>query len=185
MTEIIEGENHTVYLTPITATGNDSRSEREQAASRRLLSTVFGENAVKDHHADGAPFIIGREDTAISISHSASTFLLAVGKNGSPIGADIECQRPQLERVRQKFLTADENRRRDRIEDGNAGMDFLVKCWTAKEAVYKAARTPGLGLTEIEVTDDFRMADARGTRYALSYHSTDAGETICIATAVR
>ena len=185
MTEIIEGASFMVYLTPITATGNASRSGREQAANRRLLSTVFGEKAMKGHYDDGAPFIVGREDIPISISHSTSTFLLAVEKTGCRIGADIESARPQLERVKSKFLTANESQRKDRIKDAEAGMDFLVKCWTAKEAVYKAARTPGLGLTEIEVTDDFRMADARGTRYVIFYYSTDAGETICIATTVR
>ena len=84
-----------------------------------------------------------------------------------------------------KFLTADESQRKDRIKDADAGMDFLVKCWTAKEAVYKAARTPGLGLTEIEVSADFSRADARENRYALSYHSSDTGETICVATAIK
>lgn len=185
MTEIIEGVSYMVYLTPITAKGNDSRSEREQAASRRLLSTVFGEKAMKGHHADGAPFIVGREDIPISISHSSSTFLLAVGKTGCRIGADIESARPQLERVKSKFLTADESQRKDRIKDADAGMDFLAKCWTAKEAVYKTARTPGLGLTEIEVSADFSRADARENRYTLSYHSSDTGETICVATAIK
>ena len=52
-------------------------------------------------------------------------------------------------------------------EDVSLDLSYLLRMWTAKEAVYKAARTPGLGLDEIYVSGS--RATARGIGYRLDY----------------
>lgn len=180
----IDTPEYTLYLTGIdNSQSSSSRYGREQEASANLIHAAFGNKAVKAHYPDGAPFVTGHCEIPISLSHSASTCLLAVSKGGKAIGADIESPRPQLARVSPRFLTGDELSRLAMESDGKASLNFLLKCWTAKEAVYKAARTPGLSLTDISTNTDFSQAEADGRHYDLAYHLADTGETICIAIA--
>lgn len=96
------------------------------------------------------------------------------------IGIDIERPRMQLRRVATRFLTDDEYPKLCLLDEDRQ-LDHLLKKWTAKEAVYKAARTPGLGLKEIQVSDDFSRAETPGQAYRLSYHRFSDGEMLCIA----
>ncbi len=124
----------------------------------------------------------GHPDLRISISHSTNHCLLAVGN--SPhinIGVDIESPRPQLLRVAQRFLTPAEEDSANLCCDETLKLGLLLKYWTAKEAVYKAALTPGLALKEIHITPDFTSAQARGSKFSLFWHSLPAGETIALA----
>ena len=182
----IETDDYTIYLTGIES-GPESltRHEREQMAAADLIHTAFGPEAKKSHYPDGAPFITGYTDIPVSLSHSTSSCLLAVGKNSQVIGADIESPRPQLRRVCSRFLnSAEQLRLTEEDNTASAAMNFLLKCWTAKEAVYKAARTPGLGLTEISISQDFTRANARGQWYDLAFHDAPATEEIiCVAIA--
>lgn len=109
-----------------------------QAVSE-LLRRRFGDGVRLVHDADGSPRLVGA-DAEISISHSRRYAALMVSTAGR-CGVDIEEPRlEQLDRVRTKFLTPDELA---------AGVD-LLSAWTAKEAVFKAAGTPGLGLSMID-----------------------------------
>lgn len=196
-----------------------SRREREQSARRRLVAAVLGDGVEISHHPDGAPYIAATSSSIatasapsatstaatarpISISHSSSTLALAVAT--SPlitIGIDIEAPRLQLERTASRFLSVDEKSRLDSLVDPAERIDFLLHCWTAKEAVYKAARTPGLPLAAIVTDRDFLTATvatspstvttsptaesaataAHCRRYALTYRQLPTAETLCIA----
>lgn len=187
----------TLYITDILSTEDDgcaSQRERERKASRRLIRQAFGESAAVRHDPDGAPLLSGIQDPyIISISHSSRTCVLAVSRHHTAIGVDIELPRNQLYRIRNKFLSEEECEYLSAIENDIAGsnnpgdcvaahdkqMDFLLHCWTAKEAVYKCAHTPGLGLKEIMVSSDFSSAKARGLDYALHYDSLPDGQLIC------
>lgn len=205
-----------------------SRREREQSARRRLVAAVLGNGVEISHHPDGAPYIAAappqpstaapqptaatpQPSTAatarpISISHSSSTLALAVATSSSvTIGIDIEAPRRQLERTASRFLSVDEKSRLATLIDPAERIDFLLRCWTAKEAVYKAARTPGLPLAAIVTDRDFLTATvatspsaesaatvatspsesaataAPCSRYALTYRRLPTAETLCIA----
>lgn len=110
-----------------------------QAVSE-MIRRHFGEGVRLVHDADGAPRLVGA-DAEISISHSRQFAALMVSSEDRRCGVDIEEPRlEQLSRVRSKFLTP---------EELAAGVDLLA-AWTAKEAVFKAAGTPGLGMSMID-----------------------------------
>lgn len=79
------------------------------------------------------------------------------------IGVDSETARPQLLRVAGKFINHTESAYIPQL------ISTLLQAWTAKEAVYKAALTPGLGLTEITLTPDMRTATARDMIFTIDY----------------
>lgn len=112
-------------------------------AVSELIRRRFGEGVRLVHDADGAPRLVGA-DVEISISHSRQFAALMVSSEGR-CGVDIEEPRlEQLARVRTKFMTPAEL---------SSGVDLLT-AWTAKEAVFKAAGTPGLGLSMIDTLSE-------------------------------
>lgn len=142
--------------------------EVEQAASMCLARELAGPDAQIMHFADGAPYISGF-DGCISVSHGAGYCVLAATRSGT-VGVDVERWREQLRRVACKFLSDDE------IAVWCNGDRALLRAWTIKEAVYKAARTPGLALKEIFLPPcaDGDEALARGVVYRL--HTQSVGE---------
>lgn len=91
-----------IYITRIPIT-HETRRKRETAAVRTLIDHAFGPDAQLAHDPDGVPYIAGC-NANISISHSRKYALLAIGST-SPIGADIEEWREQLERVSEKYIS--------------------------------------------------------------------------------
>lgn len=120
--------NVRVLLAPLPAAS--TRREAELEAERMLLPGL-----TIRHNADGAPSVEG-SDEAISISHSRTHIAIAIG-GAAPLGIDIETPRAQLRAVAPRVLSADELRVYGTTTDG------LLRAWTLKEALYKAALTPG------------------------------------------
>ncbi len=133
----------TVYMTRIAPTDRAGRRHAEVEAVRCLLVRAFGPEVRLSHGADGAPFIDGME-SHISITHGAGLALLAVDPM-QPIGIDVECWRPSLLNVASRVLDAE--------EQAACGEDpiKLLRAWTAKEAIFKAAGVEGLTLPEIRL----------------------------------
>lgn len=183
MKPLISTEFFDVYSAPVTNDGLQSgRQERERAAALSLVRAVFGPTARIDHSPEGAPILSGTtKTTRISISHDSDTCLLATGKTASPIGVDIERPRAQLKRVAPRFLSPCETARLESIGDEEKRTDFLLRCWTAKEAVYKCALTPGLGLKEIVTSQAMDEAEARGERFRLWNYPCGKNATITLA----
>lgn len=129
----------TVFCLPVAETTeeNSSRRTRERAAVAEIVARVFGQAARIGHYPDGAPLIEGREEN-ISVSHSTRTAALAVSTGKAPIGIDIELYRSQLDRVAPRVFSPDE------LPYYSESEHRLLTGWTLKEAIYKAARTPGL-----------------------------------------
>lgn len=155
-----------LYTTPIAYTSDrTSKREREVAATQKLVREVFGEKAHLTHTPSGAPVIPSFPRQAISISHCSDICVLAVATDPDiNIGVDIETQREQLQRVANKFLTPDE------IQMTATREAFtLLKAWTAKEAVFKCALTPGLAFHEIHLHPTLEHAEARGQLFSLHY----------------
>lgn len=130
-----------VYIEPILCSDTLSRREAEQQASLTLAQRIAGPDAVIEHYSDGAPYIPGFSGH-ISLTHCSP--LAAIAVSSSPhIGIDAEIWRPQLQRIAHKFLSPAQ------IPYWSASLLRLLFAWTIKEAVYKAARTPGLPLHNI------------------------------------
>lgn len=119
----------------------------ETAAVGTLVRKAFGEGAVKTNTPEGVPYIILADGTHrdCSISHCAEIVALAVASEGFTVGIDVECnnRHSQLQRVAQRAFSPEE------IEEYS---NSLVAAWTMKEAIYKAALTPGLDLrTDVKI----------------------------------
>lgn len=121
-----------------------SRRESERYAAISLIAKALGNRARLDHDEEGRPLVKGCDfEGMISISHCADRCLLAVTREKDvSIGIDTETWREQLLRVAPRFMTPAEVAAYD-------SPALLLLAWTTKEAVYKAARTPGLALQEI------------------------------------
>ncbi|MCM1355945.1 MAG: 4'-phosphopantetheinyl transferase superfamily protein [Staphylococcus sp.] len=181
MTPIISTGQYDLYAAPIPTDEAATRHERERAAAVTLIRSVFGEDAGLDHTPEGAPVVTGTTRPApVSLSHDTHSCLLAVSRDGRPVGVDIEQARAQLTRVCGRFLTDAEHHRFEHCDDRDK-TTFLLRCWTAKEAVYKCALTPGLGLKEIELHPDGTAATARGIIYNIKHFRHGDDEIVAAA----
>lgn len=143
-------------ITILTARTGEStlpRRRYERQVVARLLERHFGRPVTVAHHADGAPFL-PEIDIEVSISHSAENVVVALGSEAG-FGVDTETLRPQLERVKDKFLTPGEQLLFPTLRE-------MLRAWSAKEAVYKAARREGLSLKDIRIVGDYARVDGIG-----------------------
>ena len=151
-----------VCYTPIDAPSRTPRRrEAEREAVARLIEWRFGRDVSLGHRDSGAPVLLPPSDVAVSISHSLTEAWLAVSRRG-PVGIDAEHPRPQLQRVAPRFLSP-------REAASTPSLARLLLFWTAKEAVYKAAATPGLDMRHIEVDPEALTATLPdGRRFLLA-----------------
>ena len=151
--------------------------EGERQACGILARKLAGENAVIEHYDDGAPYIPGYEGL-VSLSHCRGLAVMAASESAE-IGVDAEVWREQLRRVVNKFLAPEE------METWSATNEALLRAWTIKEAVYKAARTPGLPLCDIRLprtADGSIAATPDGRQWQLDTTTIeDATVTVSIA----
>ena len=118
------------------------KRQREKAAERLLLCHAFGHPVALSHTSQGAPFIDGVE-VNISITHTMRLVALALNDT-QIIGLDAEqVDRPQVLKVRNKFLNACEQQF---IAPDDLAAHIIA--WTAKEAIIKAERNSALDWTD-------------------------------------
>lgn len=123
----------------------------------QLLLRAAGPGARVIHDPDGAPLLVD-SPLNISISHSRNFAALAVDADRR-IGVDIEEPRlEQLRRVISKFLSPDE------LPEWG---ERLLQAWTCKEAVFKAAGIPTIGLASIRLTGPSEAVTPDGRRFRL------------------
>lgn len=161
-----------IYRRPLPVVARRERRGAEREAVARLVEEAFGAGTVLGHMADGRPYVASRPGVHVSVSHCADECVLAVSDR--PVGVDVEMARLQLSGIASKFLTPSEAAR------GPHDMDALLRYWTAKEAVFKCAGIVGLVISEIEVSEDFSRAAARGCGYRLEFLCTE-GKVMAIA----
>ena len=117
-----------IYIRPLASPGR----EAERAAVAALVAEVFGDGIILRHRADGSPYV-AIDGVHISVSHCRTCAVLAVADR--PVGVDVETDRPQLIRVAPRVMSPGEM---------ECYSGRLVEAWTLKEALYKAALTPGV-----------------------------------------
>lgn len=130
--------------------------EGARATALEMLRMGFGHDVTVDHDPHGAPLLRGEATDGWNVTVSHSRHWAAVGlTRGIRAGIDLEEPRPlQLLRVSPRFMSHND------LEA--FGPDRLA-AWTCKEAVYKAAATPGLALLDIALTapDEATLPDGR------------------------
>lgn len=124
-----------VYVTPIVRHEGDAPGVASRQAVQELLACAIAPDAMLCHHPSGAPYIYG-DSRSISVSHCRSHAAIALS-NTHIVGIDIENWREQLVRVAPRILSAEEL-------TIYASPGLLLRSWTLKEALYKAALSSGI-----------------------------------------
>lgn len=158
--------NVKIAIVPIAPVEGQTRSERERLAVHAALNSLLdGEDFHYAHRPSGAPYLEGRPELSISVSHSLT--LAAVALANGPVGIDIEQPRPQLQRIARRFLSDH--------EQANFGesVEKLLRAWTAKEAIFKAAGKEGIDFArDIRLAEDMSTATFKDdTTYCLNITS--------------
>lgn len=172
------------------AFSNDTRRSHFLAA-RSALEDIRPGLAADIQYDGDRPFV---NEGHLSLSHGGQ-HACAVYHPYTSVGVDVEGPRPQLERIAEKFLHPEE---RAFLEGPHSEWGLRV-AWGAKEAVYKAARTPGLAFAgDIRIlqwpsldrndpsTDPMLVRLTDGRRFVLwvdALPRTD-GEADCVVTAM-
>ena len=110
------------------------RTQVQRYASRLLLAEMLGEmpEVAKDEH--GKP-LLPNHQLNISISHTEGYAAILLG-NGR-LGVDVQHYKPNVLKVRDRFLDENELQMAQDIET-------TTLFWAAKEAIYKFNAKPGL-----------------------------------------
>lgn len=107
---------------------------------------------------DGAPEL---PQGYCSLSHSNQYAIATFA--AEPLGVDIENYRPKIQRIAKKFVHPEEAI----CLPENNQTPWLTRLWTAKEAIYKAMREPGLSLAQNINVAPFSMKDNQGEAVVL------------------
>ena len=165
-----------IFSSPIQCPNRSERRIKEIEAVTQLVARAFGPGAELRHTDEGRPYIDGRDDVYISISHCADICLLAV--SDTPVGIDAETARDQLIGIAHKFLTQGEMARAPH------SLTTLMRLWAAKEAVFKCASIPGLVISEIEISESMDYACARSRRFGIRFTDSTPHIAVAIATPI-
>lgn len=129
-----------------------------------LIAEKLGPEVRVVHDPDGAPQLVG-SPLSISISHSRRFAAIAVSDGATRIGVDIEEPRiEQMRRVMSKFISEAE---------APLWANRLPAAWTCKEAVFKAAGVPTIGLASIDLSTPGEARIPDGRRFRLQTVETD------------
>lgn len=155
-----------------------ARRQKEILIANQVIRYLFGNNANLLHSKYGVPILDGI-NINITISHCTNKFIIAINPT-SIIGIDVELQREQLNRVKSRFLSTQES-----IIYNTPTL--LLNAWTIKEAIYKAALTPGLSLSEhINILSDNNTATALTSKGLKKFqiHTLHSSNEECISLAI-
>jgi len=115
-------------------------------ASRKLIGLINPDLRIS--YKEDIPILSDNKN--ISISHSDEIVTILISKENG-IGVDVEKIKNKVHSVASKFLSSN--------EIGFFGRDpstrQLTRAWTAKEAIYKALRKPGISFSENIILDEF------------------------------
>jgi len=139
-----------VYFTVIDEIDPPKRSIAGKIAILQLVREISGQLDARFDIAaapNGKPFVVGRPDLFISISHSRTTLACAVTFAG-PLGIDLERPRPDRDLSGiAAFAFGPGEQRRAAAE----GPDGFYRIWTLREAIAKAE---GIGLAQVADRQD-------------------------------
>ena len=115
-------------------------------ASRKLIGLINPDLTIS--YNENSPVL--SDNRNISISHSDEIVTILISKEDG-IGIDVEKIKNKVHSVTSKFLSSNEIRFFGR----DPSTRQLTRAWTAKEAIYKALRKPGISFSENIILDEF------------------------------
>jgi 4'-phosphopantetheinyl transferase EntD len=116
-------------------------------AIRQLLKTIEVQPLTLQYNPRGAPYLI--DGRFISITHTKN--VAAVALSTISVGIDLENYQEKIKKISPHFLHSKESNDLKKVTD----IQFLTQIWTAKEALYKAFRTPGIHFKKQLLIDPF------------------------------
>ena len=122
-------------------------------ASRKLISQVDSDLRVS--YKDDIPFL--SDNRNISISHSDNVVTILISENEG-IGIDVERINKKVHSIKSKFL----NQKEINYLSGYEESRNLTRAWTAKEAIYKALKMPGIIFSENILIEEFNNESTTG-----------------------
>ena len=133
-------------------------------ASRKLIGLINPDLRIS--YKEDIPIL--SDNRNISISHSDEIVTVLISKENG-IGVDVEKIKNKVHSVTSKFLSSN--------EIGFFGKDpstrQLIRAWTAKEAIYKALRKPGISFSENIILDEFNdIAQSANAKFISSDEET-------------
>ena len=133
-------------------------------AIRQLLKGYGIIPEIHQYDQDGAPFLT--DGRYLSITHTKNMAAIAISV--FPVGIDLEHYQEKIKKIATRFLHKEESK--DHFKTDN--IEFLTQIWTAKEAIYKAFRTPGIHFNTQLLVEPFQSKAARGVGHVL-HHDKD------------
>jgi 4'-phosphopantetheinyl transferase len=133
-------------------------------AIRQLLKGCGIIPEIHQYDQDGAPFLT--DGRYLSITHTKNMAAIAI--SFSPVGIDLEHYQEKIKKIAARFLHMEESKDYSKTDN----IEFLTQIWTAKEAIYKAFRTPGIHFNTQLLVEPFQSKAARGVGHVL-HHDKD------------
>ena len=115
-------------------------------ASRKLIGLINPDLRIS--YKEDIPIL--SDNRNISISHSDEIVTVLISKENG-IGVDVEKINNKVHSVASKFLSSNEIR----FFGKTPSTRQLIRAWTAKEAVYKAIKKPGINFSDNIILDKF------------------------------
>ena len=115
-------------------------------ASRKLIGLINPDLRIS--YKEDIPIL--SDNRNISISHSDEIVTVLISKENG-IGVDVEKINNKVHSVASKFLSSNEIQFFGKAPSTRQ----LIRAWTAKEAVYKALRKPGINFSDNIILDKF------------------------------
>ena len=138
--------------------------KRQFLAARKLIALVDPDLRVT--YKNDIPFL--SDNRNISISHSEEMVAILISKE-SGIGVDVEKINKKVDSIKSKFL----NQKEISYLRVDKETRMLTKAWTAKEAIYKALRKPGIIFSENILLEEFDSEAKSGIgKFTLSNQET-------------
>lgn len=120
------------------------KRQTETLSLKIMCSKIFGKDTTITHTPEGKPMLHGtfKSGIHISVTHTSEYYVLSVASQ--PHGIDIERKTARALRLKDKFLSPEENT--IRLSQFVKPEDNATALWCAKEAAFKTFSSPTLTL---------------------------------------
>ena len=133
---------------------NSSVHRKGYLAIRQLLKSLEISPEIHQYDGTGAPYLT--DGRFISISHAKD--IAAVAISSTKVGIDLEYYQNKIKKIGVRFLHASERETPHSMEE----VAYLTQIWTAKEALYKLMKIPGIIFNENLQIQSFENRSLQG-----------------------
>jgi 4'-phosphopantetheinyl transferase len=128
-------------------------------AIRQLLKRCGIAPETHQYDKQGVPYLTdGRH---LSITHTKNVAAIAIST--LPVGLDLEHYQERIKKIASRFLHEQEAKDPSIVDN----IKFLTQIWTAKEALYKVFRTPGIHFKSQLLIDPFQPKASNGVGHII------------------